>query len=306
MKQYLNFSHNRSNYSLQHGFNLIFKKVETLLFAFLCIVFLLVSKVNEDFSRDVSSFFVGISLPVVKTAAFPFNTVIGLLTDFSELVDAKKENKIIKEELASLKAHYVDVLNINEENRKLRETLNFVSAKSSSFEVARIVGYTNQMFNQKIYIDIGKNAGVKEGQIVTANRAVIGRIEEVEDKRSRLILLNDATSRIPVITSKARIRGILAGNGSNSMEILYLPKNHKIEVGDSVFTSGDGDTLPSGLFIGVVKKVTSDSAFVVMTQDIAHADIVTIMEIEEGYKPVAEEELIIPGAEEEQKEVSSN
>ena len=278
MNQYLNFSYNRKNHSLQHGFNLIFKKIETVFFSFLCVVFLVISKVNHDFSKDVSFAFVSISLPVVKFAAFPFNTVIGLLTDFSELVDAKKENETLKEELEKLKSFYVDSLNINEENKKLRETLNFVTAKSSSFKVAKIIGFSNQLFNQKVFIDAGKNRDIREGAIVTANRSVIGRIEEAGEKRSRLILLNDATSRIPIITSKARVRGILAGNGSNLMEILYLPKNHKIEVGDTVFTSGDGDTLPSGLFVGVVKKVSSDSALVVMAQDLGSADIVTIID----------------------------
>ncbi len=255
----------------------MFRKIETVLFSVLCVVFLVISKVNHEFSKDVSFTFINASLPVVKFAAFPFNGVIALLTDFSELIDAKKENKRLSEELEKLKSFYVGSLDIDEENKKLRETLNFVTAKSSSFKVARIIGFSNQLFNQKAFIDAGKNRDIKEGEIVTANRSVIGRIEEVGEDKSRLLLLNDATSRIPVITSKARIRGILVGNGSNLMEILYLPKNHKIEVGDYVFTSGDGDTLPSGLLVGVVKRVSNDSALVAMVQDFGSADIVTIV-----------------------------
>jgi rod shape-determining protein MreC len=276
--QYLNFSHSRKNHSLQHGFNSIFKKIETPLFGFLCIVLLITSKTNRDFSKDVSFAFVNASLPVVKVAAFPFNIAVGFFANFGELMDAKKENEKLKNELEELKMFYVDSLNVYEENKRLREVLDFVTAKSSSYKMAKIIGRSNQLFNQKIFIDAGANKGIKEGSIVTANLAVIGRIEEVSENRSRLILLNDATSRIPIITSKARVRGILAGNGSNGMEILYLPRGHKIEVGDSVFTSGDGDTLPSGLFVGVVKKVSNDSALVEMAQEIANADIVTIID----------------------------
>lgn len=217
-------------------------------------------------------------MPIVKFAAFPFNTAINLLTSFHELVDAKKENKVLKEELGKLRSFYISTLNIHQENKELRNVLNFVSSKSSSFKVARIIGRSHQIFNQQVFIDAGKNRGIKEGSIVTGDRGVIGRIAEVGEDKSRLILVTDATSRIPIITSKARARGILAGNSSNLMEILYLPKNHSVKEDDWVFTSGDGDTLPPGLLVGVVKKVDKDSAEVVMVEDVSDADIVTIMD----------------------------
>jgi cell shape-determining protein MreC len=57
-----------------------------------------------------------------------------------------------------------------------------------------------------------------------------------------------------------------------------LPKNHGIEENDWVFTSGDGDTLPPGLLIGVVKKVDKEEVKVAMVEDVSNADIVTILD----------------------------
>jgi rod shape-determining protein MreC len=278
MKQYLNFSSNRSNYSFKYSFDLVFKKIETIFFGFLCVIFLIASRLDSDFSKSLSFGFVSISVPVVKIAAFPFNTIINLLTDFHELVDAKKENSALKEELAQLRSFYVKSLNTYQENKELRSVLSFVSTKTSSFKAARIIGRSHAVFNQGVFIDAGENREIKQGSIVTGNKGVIGRIAEVGEDKSRVILVTDAGSRIPVITSKARVRGILAGDGSGKMEILYLPKNHIIQEDDWVFTSGDGDTLPSGLLIGVVKKVDQDSASVVMVEDANNADIVTIMD----------------------------
>jgi cell shape-determining protein MreC len=62
------------------------------------------------------------------------------------------------------------------------------------------------------------------------------------------------------------------------MEVLYLPKNHAVEIGDRVFTSGDGDTLPPGLLIGVVQKVDKGEVSVAMIEDVTNANIVTILE----------------------------
>lgn len=278
MKQYLNFKITRNTYSIQHSFNLIFKRIETVFFSFLCIIFLVVSKVNSDFSKDISFTIVGISMPVVKFAAFPFNTILNLLTDFHQLVQAKEENKILKEDLEKMRSFYIKSLNIHQENKELRTILNFVNLRTTSFKVAKIIGRSNQVFNQKLFIDAGKNRDIKDGSIVTGNHAVIGRISEVGDNQSRLMLLTDANSHVPIISSRSRARGILVGDNSGTMEILYLPKKHGIEVGDLIFTSGDGDTLPPGLLIGVVKKSNEDKVMVSMVEDVNAAGVVTVID----------------------------
>ena len=275
--QHLNFSNKRVNYSIKHSFGLVFNKIETVFFSFLCVVCLVVSKADHDFSRDVSSVFVNISLPVAKFAAFPFNVAFSLVTDFGELVRAKEENQNLKEELEKLRSFYIKSLNIHQENKDLREMLQFVSSKSANFKVAQIIGRSRPLFNQKIFIDAGEDRGLKEGEIITGKRGVIGRVAEVYENKSHIFLLNDAISRIPVNTSQARAKGILAGNGSGMMEILYLPKNHDIQVGEMIFTSGDGDTLPPGLLAGVVIKVNKDSVLVSMVEDVNNADLVTIL-----------------------------
>lgn len=277
MANHLQFKRSGANYSLQYSFNLIFKKIELAVFTLLCVVSLITSKVNPNFSKNVSMAFVEVSMPIVQTAAFPFNTIINLLTNFKELVEAKSENEALREENEKLRSFYVDALNINQENKELKNTLQFITAKSSNFKVARIIGRSHQIFNQQLFIDAGKDREITEGSIVSGTRAVIGRIAEVGEKKSRLLLATDAGSRIPIITSKARVRGILAGNNSGVMEILYLQKNHAIKEGDWVFTSGDGDTLPPGLLIGVVKKVDKGYASVEMVENISNADVVTVM-----------------------------
>ena len=277
MKQYVNLAYKGGNNSFKHGFLLVFHKIETVLFSFLCVVFLIASQINDDFRQEISSSFINISLPVVNAAFLPISLTVSLFTEFSELVLAKKENNRLKAELEELQNFSVKLLDVQEENRELRNALNFVTPKSSTFKVATIIGRSSQVFAQKILIDAGLNRDIKKGQIVTTVKGIIGRIDEVFTSKSRLILINDAKSRIPVIASNARVRGILAGNGSDLMEILYLPRDHQIKVGDLIFTSGDGDTLPSGLLVGTVKKVDQDSAFVAMAQDVSAANVITIV-----------------------------
>jgi rod shape-determining protein MreC len=278
MNQYLGFDRVRAHYSLQYSFILIFKKIEFAFFCFLCVIILITSKLNEDFSKNISSGFVTVSIPIIKVASFPFNVTIDLLTNFQELVEARIDNQALIAENQDLQSLYIKALNVNNENKELKQTLRFITSKSVNYKVARIVGRSHELFGQTLYLNVGKDRDIKEGSIVSGNRGAIGRVAEVFDNKSRLILATDANSRIPIITSKARVRGVLAGNNSGMMEILYLQKNHTIKVGDWVFTSGDGDTLPAGILVGVVKKVDQGYAAVEMVENVNNTDIVTIME----------------------------
>lgn len=277
MSSYLN--HNpRSNLIIQHSFNLVFRKIETIFFIFLSIICLITSKINHDFSNKISNIFITISTPIVKIVSFPINGSIDLIINFSELATAKRENIKLREELFKLQNYYLTSLAINQENKELRSALNFVKSKTENYKIARIIGMSHQAFDQKLLIDSGSNRYIKEGQIIAGNRGVIGRVSEVFEDKSRILLLTDSSSRIPIIASRARNRGILAGNNSSLMEILYLPKNHQIAVGDKIFTSSDGDTVPPGLLIGVVKKIDKNSVYVSGIEDINSLNIVTIID----------------------------
>jgi rod shape-determining protein MreC len=277
-KRNSSFTESRATYSIKHSVNLVFDKIETVFFTFLCIVFLTASKLNSNFSQNLSFGIISVSMPIVRLAALPFNSTINLLSNFQELVNAREENKALREEIEKFRSFYIQSLNIHNENKELRGALNFISLRTMNFKAANLIGRAHQVFGQKLFIDAGKNIGIKEGSIVTNNHGAIGRILEVFEDKSRLVLFTDATSKVPIITSKARSRGILSGNNSGLMEILYLPKNHGIEVGDWVFTSGDGDTLPPGLLVGIVKEVDGDYVAVTMAEDISAVGLVTIID----------------------------
>lgn len=274
---YFNYS-KRSNMAVQHSFNLIFRKIETVFFCFLCIFLLLASKANHNFSRNISLPFLYISSPFVSTIAYPINATINLLVNFKELTNAKEENLRLKKEIEQLRAFEVNAIESNAENKELLESLNFIKLKTTSYNLAKVIGISNQAFSQKIFVEIGKNDKIKEGQIVVGKIAVVGRVEEVLGEKARLLLPTDSTSRIPVISAKSRLRGILNGNNSELMEINYLPKGHQIEVGEEIFTSGDGETLPPSLLIGVVKKIDKEVVYVEMAESVNTLNFVSIIE----------------------------
>lgn len=279
MKQYLNFEHSSvNNYSLKHHYSSIYKKIELALFIFLSIAFLTISKTNRDFTNKISYFFVDISTPIVNVAAFPFNILIELVIDFEELINAKKQNEILLSQNQEMKQKLIETVNINYENQKLKEVLKFVSSISPTYKMAKITARNKQVFSNQFFIKTIENVEIKDGSAVVANSSMIGRVIDSSKNKARILLLTDSNSKIPVISSKSRMRGILTGDNSNLMHINYLPKNHEIEIGEMIFTSNDGESLPPNLLVGVVKKVNGTDVFVEIIENIANFDNVAILE----------------------------
>ena len=98
-----------------------------------------------------------------------------------------------------------------------------------------------------------------KGQAVVMNGGLVGRVIETGKSSSRILLLTDINSKIPVISIDSRERSILAGNNTENPKLLYMPKESKIVDGEVIITSGDGDMLPPGLMVGKATKLADGS-----------------------------------------------
>src|SRR5690606_27921465 len=110
------------------------------------------SKIDREKTDNISLFFVNLSIPIVKIGAFPFNAAIDIIVNFQELIDAEKQNEILRKENEKLKSLYLKAININRENEDLKETLNFIGLKSAKYKTAELVAKPNQLYSQNVFI----------------------------------------------------------------------------------------------------------------------------------------------------------
>src|SRR5690606_4385105 len=114
----------------------------------------------------------------------------------------------------------------------------------------KILGDSSGPFIRSALVNAGETHGVLKGQIVINYNGLVGRIIEVGSKTSRVLLITDINSRIPIITASSRERGIVVGNNTDLLSLLYLPEDTRVQIGEIIFTSGDGESFPSGVPIG--------------------------------------------------------
>ena len=138
------------------------------------------------------------------------------------------------------------------ENRALKGLLNFKTGPEPRFIAARVVADTGGAFAHSLILNAGERAGIRNGQAAVTGDGLIGRISGVGRRSSRLLLITDLNSRIPIVVEATRTRAILAGTNAGRPRIIHLPTGAVVAVGDRIVTSGHGGVFPSGLPIGIV------------------------------------------------------
>ena len=169
-----------------------------------------------------------------------------LSQDIVNLVNIKSENQRLKEELEIFKKKELEVEYLANENENLKKIfksdINTVNGKTI---IAKVLIDKSSPYLKSVVINKGSKQGILKGMPVLEKFFLIGRIVETNYFSSRVLLLNDLNSRIPVTISDQSIQAILKGNSKNKPILEYLPEGYVLKGGLKVFTSGkDGIFLP--------------------------------------------------------------
>ena len=164
-----------------------------------------------------------------------------------------KDFNLIEEELKKIKVEKYKSVFLETENKRLKKILDDITYFSAE-TIAKVLIDKQSPFLRSIIINKGSNNGLKKGMAVLSDQYLIGKIVEVNFSTSRVLLLSDLNSRIPVSIEPGGIQSILTGNGKMSGIIQYTKKDALINEESVVFTSGTGDLLKPGIPIGKIRS----------------------------------------------------
>ena len=124
-------------------------------------------------------------------------------------------------------------------------------------------------------INSGSNKEIKNGMAVLDGKNFVGRIVDVNFFSSRVLLVTDLNSKIPVSIEPSGHQAILSGHGTKEPTLEYLPKNHQVQSGNKVYTSGKEGIFAPGIPIGEV-KIDAEKIFVSLFSDISQIVFINI------------------------------
>lgn len=193
--------------------------------------------------------------PIIDVMSRPVALANEIIEQVHALVTAYEKNESLRQDKERL-LHWQSVAHVLEaENKALRAQLNYVPGPQASYVSARVIADTGGAFAHSLLLNIGHQLGVEKGHAVVTGDGLIGRVAGVGGRATRVLLISDLNSRIPVLIEATRTRAILAGNNSNRPWLIHLAPGATVSLGDRIVTSGHGGVFPVGLPVGLVDAV---------------------------------------------------
>lgn len=209
-----------------------------------------------------------------------WNTISGYLDAGSQNADLRREVELARIRLAEGAA-------VEAENRRLKALLGLAEEEAQPIAYARLVGSTSSSVRRFAYIGIGASDGVQIGMPIHSERGVIGRVLETSRGSSRVLLLTDSESVLPVRRAADQTVAFAEGRGDGLLRIRLINLGvNPLEIGDVFLTSGAGGYYRPGVAVAVLSELTSDGG---IAQLIAEPSATNYIVVEPIYEPLAVE-----------------
>ena len=191
--------------------------------------------------------------------SIPENFIKNTYKDIKDYTTYFREYRNIKEELSEFKSKDISSEITQYENKELKELINdYVS--SSNKILAKIIVDHDSPFLKSIIINKGSKDNIKIGTNIYDQSYLVGRVIEVNYKTSRVLLLSDLNSNVPVTIAPENIQAIITGSGDDYADIKYIKQGISDQFSEEsiVYSSGTGAIFKSGIPIGKIKIVEND------------------------------------------------
>lgn len=176
--------------------------------------------------------------------------------NFLEAVGKQKEHIA---RIQELEGQLIRFREMDRENQRLKKLLNFSLSLATRTIGARVIGEDVTPWKKVVLLDKGSRQKLKRDMVVVVPEGLVGRILEVEPYTAHAILLPDPDSRVSALTATSRAQGIIAGIGTDKLQMKYLALDAEVAIGEDVTTSGVGSIFPKGLQIGKIESIERDS-----------------------------------------------
>lgn len=216
-------------------------------------------------------------VPSFSWAMAPVTWAAGVVDDYQSYSRLYEQNQQLREELRQMKAWKEAALQLEQKNARLLD-LNHVRLDPMLTHVTGVVlADSGSPFRQSVLLNVGARDGIRDGWATMDGIGLVGRISGVGQQTSRVILLTDSNSRVPVTVQPSGQRSIMSGDNSDLPPLDFLEDLDEVRPGDRVVTSGDGGMFPAGLLVGSVVFGTDKRLRVSLAADYQRLEFLRVL-----------------------------
>ena len=236
-------------------------------------------------------------VPNMEWAMAPVTGTINLFRDFQSYRRIAEQNAELRRELRQMEAWKEAALQLEQENARLLDLNNVRLDPRLTYITGVVQADSGSPFRQSVLLNVGARDGIVEGWATMDGIGLVGRISGVAQNTARVIMVTDASSRVPAIIQPSGQKAIVAGDNTAAPPVDFLENPDLVRAGDRVITSGDGGVFPAGLLIGQVAQDPGGRLRVRLAADYERLEFLRVLR-HYGTEPVSDTTDVLSPAEE--------
>jgi rod shape-determining protein MreC len=244
----------------------------------LSVLLLLLAKADVKLANLAVEQLSDAAVPILQALNQPITALRSGFDRVGAVLAVYDENARLREENRRLLSWQAEAAKLTVQNRALRRMLAVPATdQPPSWTTARVVADSGGVFVHTLLLDAGTDQGVAVGMAAMTPEGLAGRIIDVGRRSSRVLLITDFNSRIPVVIERSGDQAILEGDNTAQPKVRFLPLGASLQAGDRVLTSGRGGMLPPGLMVGQIAGVGDGTAEVRPYVDWSRLDYLSLL-----------------------------
>ena len=249
--------------------------------AALCLIagFLVLAIIPKDDPRvsAMRQVFFDVVSPVLELAGRPARAVQDIGDYFTTLGDIRNRNRELERQNIELRERINELTRAELLMQQYRNLLNLPKEPDLQMVNARVIADLNSPFVQTLVAKGGRDRGIAPGQAAMGPNGLIGRVISSGRNSSRILLLTDFNSHIPVVALSSDVQAILSGTNRPQPELQFLPRQAELKDGDLLVTSGRGGQIPVGLPVALVRRNDDGKLTVRLLDDLRSLNFVRLV-----------------------------
>jgi rod shape-determining protein MreC len=199
-----------------------------------------------------------------------FDAIAGYYRAGSKNAELEQEMRIARVKIAEAEA-------LKRENERLKATIGLREGEGQPVAIARLIGSTSSSTRRFAYLSAGTADGVRREMPVVSPMGLVGRVLEAGTRSSRVLLLTDSESMVPVRRAKDDVVAFAEGRADGSLRLRLINLGiNPIKKGDVFVTSGAGGLFRPNVAVAVADTIIKDGAIARVLSNPAATDYVTI------------------------------
>lgn len=227
---------------------------------------------QQGLFKPVSGIFQAPLVPALQFFTKLYDTVYNNLFAPSDLAELRAQNADLQKQVAQLTNENAQLKEVEAQYKVVAALLDYARANPDErFLAADVVSRDESAFLRFILLNKGSNDGVTRDMPVVTDQGLVGIVTETTSNASKVLLITDASSAVNVRLQQTRAEGVLTGQESGVLRLLYITLDVDMKQGDRIVTSGLGGAYPPGIVVGTVASVRKRTNDVSQEADVQSA-----------------------------------